>query len=173
MENANSVRGGTKQAEQIENKFEEDKFCYWCGKPLKTLKSPNQRYCDPEDTDCQKLAYNEKARLRMVNYRKRWKAYNLNNRPGTTTLGLNIATDKEGNPDFEKEMRIINREHRRYLSRTKNYITNKGAALFAFNWTALDEFLVIDAPAIAGLLLIGIGLFLIFNQDFILDYLSN
>jgi hypothetical protein len=110
------------------------KYCKWCGAPIYELVAPNQKYCAHDVKDCNKKAYNDNVRKRMARYRQRWKGLNIGRRPGTTTLGLNVAKGKDGEPDFEREMRIIRAERNRYLSKNNKYNKFAGAALMLPLW---------------------------------------
>jgi predicted nucleic acid-binding Zn ribbon protein len=83
-------------------------MCELCGSPIYERTGFNQKYCqDP----CSKIIGNEKNRLRVLAYNKRWK--HLGRAVQRESLGSGGISSPHRKEDFEEEYQIIQNEKRR------------------------------------------------------------
>lgn len=83
------------------------KQCKWCGR-LFTLKNNHQLYCN---TMCKTYGYQEATRLRVQEYRRRWRNIPSEMKKpviGTRCIGAHMADNfKTEQECIEKELRLI------------------------------------------------------------------
>jgi predicted nucleic acid-binding Zn ribbon protein len=76
--------------------------CHWCGKEY-TKTHNRQVYCSEQ---CQKYGYLEKARIRKVNYRKKYKNFQSEKRLGSYAASLGPHRVE----NFYQEYEIVHKE---------------------------------------------------------------
>ena len=85
------------------------KYCKWCGDPFE-VRSPNQKYCHPDDKNCSQESKRESWRKAASKYRKNYK--NILQISQVYKLGSGFLSSKPKN-DFDEEYRAILKEKKR------------------------------------------------------------
>ena len=91
------------------SKFTAIRYCKWCGDPFE-VRSPNQKYCHPDNKDCSKESKRESWRKAASKYRKNYKNILQISQVYKLGSGLLSSTPKE---DFEEEYTAILKEKKR------------------------------------------------------------
>lgn len=90
-------------------KFTAIKYCKWCGAPFE-VKSPNQKYCNPDDKNCSQESKRESWRKAASKYRKNYK--DILQISQVYKLGSGFLSSKPKN-DFDEEYIAILKEKKR------------------------------------------------------------
>ncbi len=85
------------------------KYCKWCGDPFE-VRSPNQKYCHPDDKNCSQESKRESWRKAASKYRKNYK--NILQISQVYKLGSGFLSSTPKN-DFDEEYRAILKEKKR------------------------------------------------------------
>ena len=91
------------------SKFTAIKYCKWCGDPFE-VRSPNQKYCHPDNKNCSQESKRESWRKAASKYRKNYKNILQISQVYKLGSGLLSSTPKE---NFEEEYRAILKEKKR------------------------------------------------------------
>ena len=85
------------------------RYCKWCGDPFE-VKSPNQKYCHPDDKKCSQESKRESWRKAASKYRSNYK--NVLQISQVYKLGSGFLSSKPKN-DFDEEYTAILKEKKR------------------------------------------------------------
>jgi hypothetical protein len=85
------------------------KYCNWCGDPFE-VKSPNQKYCHPDNKDCSKEAKRESWRIAAGKYRNKYK--DVLQISQVYKLGTGFLSSKSKS-NFDEEYMAIHKEKKR------------------------------------------------------------
>ena len=85
------------------------RYCKWCGDPFE-VKSPNQKYCHPDDKNCSQESKRESWRKAACKYRNNYK--NILQISQVYKLGSGFLSSKPKN-DFDEEYTAILKEKKR------------------------------------------------------------
>ncbi|MEL7670187.1 hypothetical protein [Methanobacterium sp.] len=90
-------------------KFTVIRYCKWCGDPFE-VRSPNQKYCHPDDKNCSQESKRESWRKAASKYRKNYKNILQISQVYKLGSGLLGSTPKE---NFDEEYVAILKEKKR------------------------------------------------------------
>ncbi len=91
------------------SKFTAIRYCKWCGDPFE-VRSPNQKYCHPDDKSCSQESKRESWRKAASKYRKNYK--NILQISQVYKLGSGFLSSTPKN-DFDEEYTAILKEKKR------------------------------------------------------------
>ena len=91
------------------SKFTAIRYCKWCGDPFE-VKSPNQKYCHPDNKNCSQESKRESWRKAASKYRRNYKDILQISQVYKLGSGLLSSTPKE---DFDEEYIAILIEKKR------------------------------------------------------------
>ena len=91
------------------SKFTAIRYCKWCGDPFE-VKSPNQKYCHPDNKNCSQESKRESWRKAASKYRRNYKDILQISQVYKLGSGLLSSTPKE---DFDEEYIAILKEKKR------------------------------------------------------------
>lgn len=149
------------------SKFTAIRYCKWCGDPF-VVRSPNQKYCHPDDKNCSQESKRESWRKAASKYRKNYK--NVLQISQVYKLGSGFLSSKPKN-NFEEEYTAILKEKKRL--KLNGMVIGLGTGIQFTSRPLLQDALKLDSIAfmelypyflVLAFVLVGFALFGMYSR---------